>query len=144
MRRAIATPVLLLAALAASVACESGGSNESTASEATAASPASTFSTPRTTPAPSNELSPEMREQLFVTFLEGKGFVPMYMSAEVAVQLAGALCGRYATGATYEDVVSVLLDGGISPFEAGGFEGAAVTAFCPEYADKRQGTSFGG
>jgi hypothetical protein len=85
-----------------------------------------------------------MREHMFVTFLEGKGFIPEYMNAEVAVKLAGALCGRYAIGASYEDVVSVLLEGGIPPFEAGGFEAAAVTAFCPEHADKRTGAPAGG
>lgn len=108
------------------------------------AAPSSTSSAATTTAAPTSSplaptLSPEMREQAFVTFLEGKGFIPKYATASEAVDLAGALCGRYDGGSSYEDVIGVLLAGGVSAFEAGGFEGAAVTAYCPEHATRRAG-----
>jgi predicted small lipoprotein YifL len=141
MRKAL----IMLATVAALAAC--GGGGEPRAEAADTVSPSSSSSSASSTskaptspsPAPSPALSPEMRQQVFVTFLEGQGFIPTYSTAEVAVDLAGALCGRYDDGASYEDVVGVLLAAGIPAFEAGGFEGAAVTAFCPEHAGKRTG-----
>ncbi len=145
MRRALT----ILATAAAAVTLTGCGGDDSgdDAAATTAASSSSAASTssarptrsPSTTPSATPTLSQEMTRQVFVNFLEGRGFIPTYMDGDVAVQLAEALCGRYDNGASYEDVVGVLLNGGIPAYEAGGFEGAAVTAFCPEHSDKRTG-----
>lgn len=141
---------LLAAALLVGLTACGGGADESdgaaetatvtrTTTTTTAAPPSS--ATASSSPAVSStpELSPEMREKIFVTFLEGQGFIPTYASAANAVKLAEALCKRYDAGASYEDVVGVLLDGGVPATDAGGFEGAAVTAYCPEHTSKRTG-----
>lgn len=140
MRKAL----IAVVAVAALAGC--GGGEESSAEETTAASSSSSSSpapSMSAAPEPSATLAPEMRDKVFVTFLEQRGFVPTYATAEAAVDLADALCGRYDGGASYEDVVGVLLAGGVPAAEAGGFEGAAVTAFCPEHSGERTGGTGG-
>lgn len=148
MRKAL----IVTAVVAVLAGCGGQKSDNQAVSASTASTSSSSSATPTTSKAPAPTatssttppgLSPEMRQQVFTTFLGGQGFIPKYMNADTAVQLADALCGRYDGGASYEDVVGVLLAGGIPAFEAGGFEGAAVTAFCPEHSGKRTGQTAG-
>ena len=141
MRKAL----IALAAAATLTAC--GGGEEPAAGDTLSAT-SSSSATRSLSPAPSSSaavptLAPTAKEQAFVTFLEGRGFIPTYATADVAVVLANALCSRFDQGFSYEDVLAVLLDGGIPVADAGAFEGVAVSAFCPEHTGKRTGEPGG-
>ena len=136
MRRAtvalLAPAVALCAALAG---CSGGGDQSATpsTSEATARSTAAESSAAETSGFASDQLTDAEVEAQFGDFVESQGYAAGVSQAS-AVQLGRAICLRYDTGGAYVDVEPILTDGGLSAADAGGFNAAAIVAFCPEHA----------
>lgn len=73
-------------------------------------------------------------EDAFLKALEIQGIT--YSDAQGVIDAGNAACDAMNAGATFEELANVAMtDGDMDAYDAGFFVGAAVSAFCPEYAD---------
>jgi hypothetical protein len=87
-------------------------------------------------PFPADQLPDATVERLFADLAEEQGYIPQFGNRADAVELGRAICDGFDAARSYEDVTSVLTDGGMTVAQAGGFTGMAAAAFCPEHAGK--------
>ncbi|WIM86866.1 DUF732 domain-containing protein [Candidatus Mycobacterium wuenschmannii] len=69
----------------------------------------------------------------FLAALQSRGI--NYKSAEAAIDAAHQVCTELGRGRTKDDVAQEVIDrSGLDPYHAGYFVGAAVGAYCPQFA----------
>ena len=75
-------------------------------------------------------------EEVFTGYLVDEGIAVNQEGAEAYLPVADKICQAHDEGASDQDVISVLLteSGDLSGYQVGQLHGAAVAAYCPEYA----------
>jgi hypothetical protein len=110
------------------------GGSPDVAPKAAASNPATQSSTaPSSTT--STEIPQAVRDTIFDQYVTNNGLTA---HGDVSTLEAGAhtICAAYANGQGFIEVIQALVQGGWSAYQAGQMNGASVTAYCPQYADR--------